>query len=572
MGRSPSAGGARRFGRWLLPLLLVVASSALDAQGTLTMPAKALQLEQEGKWREAVTAYRAAMREASLLPVVLGLERVYSQLGWSDSLLPLLDSLLVRHPLDSQLRTVQLRTLTWMDRDTDARQAFAAWRAAAPRDPAPFREYARLLLGDGRATAADTVLREGQRTLGNARDFPVEMAQLRSALGLWAASAASWREAVEQVQFMEPSAAFSLLPAPDSVRDAIRDTLAAPPVSIPARRVLASLELRWRSARDAWRALSDLPAGDAAQVAWLAFADEAEQQQQWLVARDALQAVLKLKPDRDLAARAASDAMSGGDPASVLALLAPFDSDSDSATVERLLPFRVRALAELGRPVEAARALDARGGALAPTVQAQLTRSLAWGWVRAGDLQRAAAALAESPMADDDRITGWIALSQGDLEGARRGLRRSLETSPDIVLAQALLARTSALTAPSIGRAFLALAQRDSLGAARAFRTAADSVRDAAAPLLGTSARLFAAVGDTDTAIAVWSRMVDQHQTAPETIEAELEWSRTLLARGDRASAVEHLEHLILTWPASALVPQARQALDRARERIPSSP
>jgi hypothetical protein len=48
--------------------------------------------------------------------------------------------------------------------------------------------------------------------------------------------------------------------------------------------------------------------------------------------------------------------------------------------------------------------------------------------------------------------------------------------------------------------------------------------------------------------------------------------ARTSLRRGGHAAdAVTHLEHMILTYPESALVPQARRELELARSAIPST-
>jgi hypothetical protein len=69
--------------------------------------------------------------------------------------------------------------------------------------------------------------------------------------------------------------------------------------------------------------------------------------------------------------------------------------------------------------------------------------------------------------------------------------------------------------------------------------------------------------------VAIWSLIVDKHATAPEAPEAELEWARHLRRKGERASAIAHLEHLILTWPDSALLPQARRELDLAKSAVP---
>jgi hypothetical protein len=47
---------------------------------------------------------------------------------------------------------------------------------------------------------------------------------------------------------------------------------------------------------------------------------------------------------------------------------------------------------------------------------------------------------------------------------------------------------------------------------------------------------------------------------------AELAWRQ-----GRSADAVTRLEHLILTYPQSAVIPQARRLLDRVRGAVPNS-
>jgi len=59
--------------------------------------------------------------------------------------------------------------------------------------------------------------------------------------------------------------------------------------------------------------------------------------------------------------------------------------------------------------------------------------------------------------------------------------------------------------------------------------------------------------------------------TTPEAPEAELSWARSLRRGGHAADAVTHLEHMILTYPESALVPQARRELELARSAVPST-
>ena len=550
---------------------MALAPTPARAQAQPSMPMRALELEQAGKWREALTAYRAAVDE-SLTASILGMERVYDQLGKRDSILPLVDSLIVKRPREPMLRIVQLRTLSYLHRDAAAAASFERWVNLAPRDATPYREYARLLLDDGRSASADSVLQRAQRALGSTKDITVELAQLRAATGLWELSAQSWREAMLTSPYLDQAAVFSLFPTPDSARAAVREVFRAPPVQVDSRRALALLEVRWSSAREGWLALRDLPPSDDAAKAWTEFGDEAEASGAWLIARDAFAAALAYKPSRELAVRAANDALSGSDAASAVKLLEPFAAATDSESVRSVLPVRVRALSAMGRAAEAEAVIAANAPRLDSLQRVRLIRMAAWGWVRAGNLAKARAAMGTTPMGEEeDRTMGWISLYEGDLKSARRILKRTSETDPDLLLALALLSRTKVDSAPDVGAAFLSLARGDTTSAATQLVASAPQVPDAAPLMLNAAARIAAVRNDDSTAIALWQRIVADHADSPEAAEAELEWARTLRRHGDSAAAVQRLEHMILTYPRSALVPQARRELDLARQSVPST-
>ena len=75
-----------------------------------------------------------------------------------------------------------------------------------------------------------------------------------------------------------------------------------------------------------------------------------------------------------------------------------------------------------------------------------------------------------------------------------------------------------------------------------------------------------------DTSRTPWlcgKSVVERTRSAPEAAEADLEWARVLRRRGDTAGAIARLEHLILTYPQSALVPQARRELELPRGSVP---
>ncbi|MBI1808743.1 MAG: hypothetical protein HYR75_02490, partial [Gemmatimonadetes bacterium] len=126
--------------------LLAAPPRAAGAQALNAIVQRALDLENAGRWRDAIGAWRTVIASGETAQGVLGLERVFQQLGQDDSVLPPLDSALARAPKDRMLRGAQLRVLRSLGRETDARAAFAAWAALVPNDPVPYREYAGQLL------------------------------------------------------------------------------------------------------------------------------------------------------------------------------------------------------------------------------------------------------------------------------------------------------------------------------------------------------------------------------------------------------------------------------------------
>jgi tetratricopeptide (TPR) repeat protein len=545
-------------------LLLAAPAARVHAQALNQLYQRAIDLENAGRNREAVAAYRAVIANGLTAQGIAGLQRVFSNLGQEDSVLAPLDTALKQAPTDRMLRGVQLRVLQTLGRDTAARAAFHEWAKLVPRDPTPYREFAGQLLNDGRTAVADTVLQEATTVLGSAKGLATEVAQLRAALGLWTKAATAWREAMIGDPYLEQSAIYSLTPAPAGKRDSMRVLLMAVPVHPSVRKAMGSLEVAWGAPREGWRVLSALTVADSAYDTWSEFADEAEHAAAWLAARDAIVAMQKLRPAVPLALRAANAALNGGEPATALPMLAAArEKLAPAAARAQVLPLEVRALSQLGRGGEL-EALLVRSD-LDEMAKRAFARPLASAWIRAGEIEKARAALAGASGDDEDEVTGWLALYDGDLKKARTGLRRPTEVTGDVVTAMAVLGRTRADGSRLTGAAFLALARGDSAQAALQFTRAADEISDAAPLLLALAARIQIARKQEAAAITLWTRIVTQYAAAPEAAESDLEWGRTLRQRGDTNGATERFEHLILSYPRSALVPQARRELELLR-------
>jgi tetratricopeptide (TPR) repeat protein len=555
----------------LIPLAALGARAA-HAQEQSPLVLRALDFESAGKNREAAQLFRGALHVQPNADALLGLERVYAELGISDSLLPALDSLIAARPREPLYRSVQLRTLQILRRDDQLREAFERWTRDVPRDPAPYREYARVLLQLGRSAAADSVVQRGRASLGTSRDLEYETAQLRAAQGQWEPSAESWRRALADAPHLAGAAAYALAPTPAPVRDRIRDILLAPPIEIGSRRAIAELDLTWGRPQEAWEALRVLPSDTASATVWAEFGERALAEERFTIAHVALGAAVRAHRTPALALTAASAALRAGSPAEVFTLAPLTDVDADPAEVARdYVPLHVEALSALRRTSEAEALVAKYDRYLAPGQRIRLARTLANAWVRAGDLGRAREALrAAGTDADSSDAAGWLALYEGRLSDARALLKGAREPGPELALALSLVARTTGDSAPQLGAAFLALARGDSAGAAAKFIEAAERHADAAPGMLLAAARIRAALHDDTGAIALWKRIVSDHADGPEAAESELEWARALRRGGDSAGAATHLEHLIVSAPQSALLPQARRELEIVRGTVPS--
>jgi tetratricopeptide (TPR) repeat protein len=134
----------------------------------------------------------------------------------------------------------------------------------------------------------------------------------------------------------------------------------------------------------------------------------------------------------------------------------------------------------------------------------------------------------------------------------------------------ALLQPIEADTIQALGEGLMMLQQGDTVTAMAQLAAVAESLPDA-----GGGAELYLLIGKAALASGdasqgeVWLRKAAAGGTPATAPAAELELARLLLSLGRRQEAVDTLEHMILSYGESALVPQARRLLDQARGGIP---
>lgn len=205
-----------------------------------------------------------------------------------------------------------------------------------------------------------------------------------------------------------------------------------------------------------------------------------------------------------------------------------------------------------------------------------LNRRVAWGWARSGALDRAERALVADSTVEGFAVSGRVAMLRGDILGAVARLRAAgpytgtREEAAKRASLLALLQRIDDDSLPALGAAFLHLEQGDTAAAVSALSRLAGKLAPdrGGAELRLWTGRLEAARGRAVEAEKAF-RAADVEAAPATAPAAELELGRLLIALGRRPEAVATLEHLILTYATSALVPQARRALDEARGAVP---
>jgi tetratricopeptide (TPR) repeat protein len=213
--------------------------------------------------------------------------------------------------------------------------------------------------------------------------------------------------------------------------------------------------------------------------------------------------------------------------------------------------------------------------------RAALRLTLAQARVARGDLDRAEAALGSDSSVVAIAERGWIALYRGDLKGAMTAFRSAGPYAVDRAAAtertamMAMLQRIQSESNPELGAALLTLARGDSVAAIAALRRAAARLPEQGGRLevLLLAGQVASQKGGEQepTALALFDEIVRAGGEGAAPAAADLEWARLLVRTGRTTEAIAHLEHLILTYPNSAFVPEARRVLERAKGAIPKS-
>lgn len=568
----------------LLATVASIAPVALPAQDAAM--SRAFELERRGNYAGAADAYREVLtRRAGDAAALLGLERALLPTGHSPDILPQVRAALAARASSAAVYGVALRAYAAAEEPDSIRAVAERWAAAAPGDETPYREWGAAAMSLRDRDGARVAYLRGRERLHRPDAMAAELAQLAFADGDFPAALREWLPAVRHLPGYRVSAVASLAQAPDSMHDDLLDQLERER-DFTARRLEADLRARWGDPLAAVERLeASLPEKSPAAIDALRGLLD---QLRTLTGRDArlaqgraLELVAERSPETERARvrlEAARAYTAAGERVSARRMLIGIADDRGAPGTVSVgaSSALVQVLIGDGKLDEAARRLAEHRNEMDGDEFGALRRRLVLGYIMAGDLARADSTLGPDTTVDGLALSGRIRLYRGEVAAAVERFKAAGPFAGDRADATertaflAMLQPIDADSVPALGQALLELARGDTAKAVAGLERVAGELPPArgGAELRFTAGRLAAASGKPEDAERLLraAAVPEASGTAPA---AELALAELLLREHRPAEAVAQLEHLILSYPASALVPQARRRLDEARGAVP---
>jgi len=574
---------------WWLGVVLL-GPLPLAAQQDSAM-ARAFELERRGNYSQAVDAYRAllAARPADA-PALLGLERSLTPLGRETDILPQVRAALAAlkpSPTTGAIFGVALRAWAAAGMPDSLKQVAEQWAATAPGDETPFREWGAAALTERDRASARQAYSTARAQLHRDDALAPEMAQLNFADGDFAGSLREWLPAIRRVPGYRTSAVSMLSQAPDSLRRGLLSQLSHEH-DLAARRLEADLRARWGDPLGALESLQGaLPADTALAVESLRGLADQLRTVPGQDGREALGKALEAIADRTrepersrtrLEAARAYTAAGQRDAARRMLTGIADDRGAPGTIAAGASSTLVQVLIGEGKLDEAAGRLAEHRSEMGVDEYTSLERRLVRAYIQAGDLAHADSLLAGDSTVEGLALAGRLRLYRGDIPGAIERFKAAgpfageRDEATERTALLAMLQPIEADTMVPLGQALLALARGDTTRAVAGLDKVGEELPadKGGAEVHLMAGRLAAATGKSADAERMFKAAAVQ--SAPGTAPAaELALAELLLDQKRPAEAVARLEHLILTYPSSALVPQARRRLDEARGAVPQT-
>ncbi|HET9064892.1 MAG TPA: hypothetical protein VFN22_03610 [Gemmatimonadales bacterium] len=546
----------------------------------------ALGAERRGDLEEAAKGFFGVLesRPADGL-AILGLARVLPTLDRRRELMAPLG--LAVHLDSTNIGFLSLAVRNWalLGEQDSARTYVERWAALVEGDEEPFREWALSALEVRDRAAAKAALELGRTRIAHPAALAPELAQLRQAEGDPAGAAAEWLRAVTNAPTYRASAVLLLGTAVPKDRPRILEMLQRDGTP-EAHRLRGMLRLKWGEPEAGVAELAEhVPESLNGTMVMIRLVLDELGGRSDPEARRAEARANELLAGKQVgearvralmaAATAWADAGEEREARRLLALIAtdpaapPGVATSASNTLLGVL------LAE-GSVAEAESLYTTLEPNLSLDERDLDRRRIALAWAMAEQFDRATALLATDSSVAAFDVRGRVHALAGELGPAGEWLRLAgpyAEERLQAVERVQLLTLIRAIgedTLPAFGAALRALERGDTVTAVAGFGALAGTLAAPGAAAL----RLFAgdlalARGDTAATLAL-VLAADSDSARATAPAARMVRARILAARGQAQAASELLEGLILAFPESAVVPEARRLRDQFRGAVPS--
>ncbi len=569
-----------------LALALFGAAVPLVAQDPMS---RAFDLERRGSYAQAAELYRTVLKEKPAeVSALLGLERALTPINRLPEILPAVQAAIAADPGAPPIYAVALRAYATANLLDSLPGIVDRWAKAAPGDETPYREWAGAALQRRDRMMARRAYQLGRERLGKPDALAAELAQLAVAEQDWRGAVREWARAVRQLPGYRSSAIATLGTAPERTRSDILGALDKEPGQ-EAAQIGVELRARWGDPLGALDALmAGLPASAPQQLDVLQGFLEQVRVESTTPYLQAQARTLEAIADRwtgaaqraRLRLESAQAYAASGDGPAARRMLTQIAGDSGSGTAVQAgaTATLIDLLIKEGRADEASAQLDRYHSLLPVEDFLRLRRAVAARWGQSGETGRAETLLAADSSVEALALRGRFRLYAGDLKGASELWK---EAGPFAGTREEATARSGMLaliqpigpdTLVAFGTALRRLDAGDTLAAARLFEAVGlglppDAGRAEVTLLAGQLYAMSHQQADAERVL-----LLAVLKDAPSASAAALlELGRLRLAADRRDDATTALERMILDYPTSALVPQARRLLDQARNAVPRS-
>lgn len=568
---------------WLVPLVL---PAQIRLQGADPMQ-RALEAERKNAFADAASLFGEILAgKPADAGALFGMERVLRPLDRLPEMLPLVQRALSLDSTGVGILQIAVRAYTNAGRPELARRYALRWADQAPGDPSPFEEWSSAAAQVRDRVTARAALDLGVQRLKNPSLLAPDLAQLMQQEGDYAGAARQWVAAVRTTPEFRSGATMLLAQVPSTQRATVRTALTQDG-SVVGRQLLGLVELSWGDVVDGTALIRTALPPEADKAAdLLASAVDVlhgrEDRTANLARATLLEALAQRQKGADAvrsrldAARAYADGGAERDARRMLGLASadpaapPGTSGAASAAMLGVL------LAE-GKPADAEKVLASIAGTLSIDDRDRETRRIAMAFARSGAFAHADSLVAADSSTAGFDLRGRLRLFTGHLAEATELLKAAgpydddREHAVQRVTLLVMLQSAGKDSLPALGSAMLTLERGDTAAAVTQLGALAPQL----APAGAAESRLLAgqlAVARHDTSTALrFLRLADDTLVPGVAPAARLLVARLTAASGHAADAITMIERLILDYPESAVVPEARRLRDALRGAVPTT-